>query len=109
MTQRRRRTGLSATPPGHRPTRSGPNTDFARMQMQEQTVIGGNGHAASWLRHELSSGEPGDLNVILPLMRCPIDDLSLTWDRATGELRDGVHSYPIRSGIPFLFAPRPAP
>jgi SAM-dependent methyltransferase len=79
------------------------------MQMQKQTVIRGNGHAAVLLRHELSSAEPGDLNVILPLMRCPIDDLSLTWDHATGELRDGVHSYPIRSGVPFLFASRPAP
>jgi SAM-dependent methyltransferase len=68
------------------------------MQMQDKTV-----------RHELAFAEPGDLNVILPLMRCPIDDRPLTWDREAGELRDGIHSYPVRSGIPFLFAARPMP
>lgn len=77
--------------------------------MQEPTATGENGDAARRLRHRLSSAEPGDLDVILPLMRSPIDGLPLTLDRATGELRDGSHSYPIRSGIPFLFASRPMP
>jgi SAM-dependent methyltransferase len=49
------------------------------------------------------------LDAILPLMKCPIDDQALIWDRATGELRDSQHCYPIRDGIPFLLAPRASP
>jgi SAM-dependent methyltransferase len=58
---------------------------------------------------ELAGARPGNLDSILPLVRCPIDGEALTWDRAAGELRDTNHRYPIRNGIPFLFAPRVAP
>ena len=61
-----------------------------------------------WAR-ELAGARPGNLDSILPLVRCPIDGETLTWDRAGGELRDTNHRYPIRNGIPFLFAPRVAP
>jgi SAM-dependent methyltransferase len=48
------------------------------------------------------------LDALLPLMACPLDGGALRWDRAAGCLRDGHHEYPIRMGIPMLFAPRPA-
>ncbi len=57
----------------------------------------------------LAGAHPGDLDLILPLMKCPIDGEALTWDRDAGDLRDARHKYPIRDGIPFLFAPRVAP
>jgi len=57
----------------------------------------------------LLGAAPGDLDVILPLMRCPIDGEPLRWDRAANTLRDASHTYPIRDGIPFLFAQRVAP
>ncbi len=41
-------------------------------------------------------------------MACPLDGGALRWDRAADRLLDGHHEYPIRRGIPFLFAPRPA-
>jgi SAM-dependent methyltransferase len=47
------------------------------------------------------------LDAVLPLMACPLDGGALWWDRAAGCLRDGHHEYPIRQGIPFLFAPGP--
>src|ERR1700677_3725547 len=43
---------------------------------------------------------------MLPLLICPLDGRSLQWDRASESLYDHEHSYPIRSGIPFLFAKR---
>ena len=58
---------------------------------------------------ELSGASPGNLEVILPLMRCPLDGERLTWERTAQQLRDSKHSYPIWDGIPFLFAPRRAP
>jgi SAM-dependent methyltransferase len=48
------------------------------------------------------------LDAVLPLMACPLDGGALRWDRAAERLLDGHHEYPIRQGIPFLFAPRPA-
>ena len=60
-------------------------------------------------QRELAGAHPGISDSILPLVRCPIDGEALTWDRAAGELRDTNHRYPIRNGIPFLFAPRVAP
>jgi len=49
---------------------------------------------------------PGNLDSILPLLRCPIDGEALAWDRIAGELRDPSHSYLIKDGIPLLFARR---
>jgi SAM-dependent methyltransferase len=48
------------------------------------------------------------LDAVLPLMACPLDGGALWWDRAAERLLDGHHEYPIRMGIPMLFAPRPA-
>jgi SAM-dependent methyltransferase len=61
------------------------------------------------LPSELSGTSPGNLDVILPLMRCPVDGEALVWDRAANQLRDTGHTYSIRDGIPFLFASRRAP
>src|SRR5215207_1801501 len=58
---------------------------------------------------DLTGASPGNLDVILPLMRCPIDGETLVWDRAAHQLRDSRHNYPITTGIPVLFAPRTAP
>jgi len=60
-------------------------------------------------RSNLAGADPGNLDVILPLMRCPIDGEALIWDRAASELRDANHVYPIEDGIPLLLAPRIAP
>ena len=60
-------------------------------------------------RPTLQGANPGDLGAILPMMRCPVDGNGLMWDRSAGALRDESHVYPIRSGIPFLFAPRQPP
>lgn len=57
----------------------------------------------------LQGANPGDLGAILPMMHCPIDGKDLVWDRSGGELRDENHAYPVRAGIPFLFAPRQPP
>jgi len=49
------------------------------------------------------------LTSMLPLLVCPIDGSPLQLDRAGQCLHDGEHFYPIRSGIPFLFAQRETP
>jgi SAM-dependent methyltransferase len=59
-------------------------------------------------RSELAGARPGNLDVILPLMKCPIDGEALTWDRDASELRDARHTYPLRDGIPLLFRLRDA-
>jgi SAM-dependent methyltransferase len=61
------------------------------------------------VRGKLAGAEPGNLDAILPLMRCPIDGEALVWDRAASELRDTNHVYPIEDAIPLLLAPRVAP
>ena len=58
---------------------------------------------------KLAGANPGNLEAILPLMRCPIDGEALTWDRAASELRDSNHVYPVEDAIPLLFASRVAP
>jgi 2-polyprenyl-3-methyl-5-hydroxy-6-metoxy-1,4-benzoquinol methylase/uncharacterized protein YbaR (Trm112 family) len=61
------------------------------------------------VRGKLAGADPGNLDAILPLMRCPIDGGALVWDRAARELRDAKHVYPIEDTIPLLLAPRAAP
>src|SRR5712692_8074915 len=65
--------------------------------------------AAADVRSRLAGADPGNLDAILPLMRCPIDGEALVWDRAASELRDANDVYPIEDGIPLLLAPRVAP
>lgn len=64
------------------------------------------GVAAPGSQDGAADGDAPGLDAILPLMKCPIDGEALTYDRAANELRDSRHRYPIRDGIPFLFAPR---
>src|SRR6267142_1924940 len=61
------------------------------------------------VRSRLAGANPGNLDAVLPLMRCPIDGEALIWDRAARELRDANHVYPIEDAIPLLLAPRVAP
>jgi SAM-dependent methyltransferase len=49
------------------------------------------------------------LDVIVPLLRCPLDGESLVFDSSATTLRDSNHAYPIREGIPLLWAARSAP
>src|SRR5712691_7524943 len=65
--------------------------------------------AVADVRGKLAGANPGNLDAILPLMRCPIDGEALMWDRAASELRDANHVYPIEDAIPLLLAPRGAP
>jgi SAM-dependent methyltransferase len=54
-------------------------------------------------RHEVPS--------ILPLLRCPMDGAALIWDAGSGRLccKDGTHAFPVKAGIPCLFAPNEWP
>src|SRR6266849_5140784 len=61
------------------------------------------------VRGKLAGANPGNLDAILALMRCPIDGEALIWDRAASELRDANHVHPIEDAIPLLLAPRVAP
>src|SRR5216684_4587355 len=61
------------------------------------------------VRGKLAGANPGNLDAILALMRCPIDGEALIWDRAASELRDANDVYPIEDGILLLLAPRVAP
>src|SRR5262249_23726967 len=66
-----------------------------------------------------SLAEPGDdrlnaemkLLACLDLLRCPIDAVPLTWNPSTTRLegKGGCHVFPVRSGIPRLFAPNEWP
>jgi len=71
-------------------------------------TAGERGTGAVDVRSDLAGARPGNLAAILPLMKCPIDDEALSWDRDACELRDARHAYPIRDGIPFLFRQRDA-
>lgn len=79
------------------------------VTMSQVTTVLPDRVTRSHLASELAGASAGNLDVILPLMRCPVDSESVIWDRAAAELRDTSHTYAIREGIPFLFAPRVAP
>ncbi len=78
------------------------------MSVTMHEAVSAHGPRLAETRQEsLDGARPGDLRSIVPFMRCPLDGHDLTWDQAAENLNDGLHTYPIRFGIPFLFAPRP--
>jgi SAM-dependent methyltransferase len=73
-------------------------------QQSSERVQQWSAHSGSEEAGSKLGANPGNLDVILPLMRCPLDGEALSWDRAAGVLRDHNHVYRIEDGIPFLFA-----
>src|SRR5438105_6842078 len=79
------------------------------LTVQQSSTGGAERARVANMRSKLAGADPGNLDAVLPLMRCPIDGEPLVWERAASELRDANHVYPIEDGIPLLLAPRVAP